>query len=263
MPWKSERDSGTVTYASPFLVSREEQGFRPWTSILQAFDGLDTLQSGKRRGVPDLALLFSRLSRWQESSSLQDLQDLSPTWRRVTTPAAALLKICLEPARGQGSGCLELDTLGRIHADARLERLPGWRNCLGLACPDPDTAKLLSKATELLERLWDAECTRMRYDSTHSTELSQLYFSEPKLPWTASVETTAPAGKATPAWQGRICLQAGPNLGCLLLDGHGAWKGKGLFASSQGKFEGEVAIDDAAPAAIPPTKPKSAKSRRR
>lgn len=182
----------------------------------------------------------------------------------MSTPATALLKICLEPARGQGSGCLELDTLGRIHADARLERLPGWRDCLGLACPDPDTAQLLSKATEQLERLWDAERSHVRYDNAHSTALTQLYFNEPKLPWTASVDTLSSKPKTTPAWQGTICLQAGPNRGCLLLDEHGAWKGQGLFARFQGQFEGEAMIDAATPAVIPneSSAPKPRKTKR-
>lgn len=264
VPWKSERDSGTTVYDIPFLVSREDAGYRPWTSILQAFDGIDTAQSGKLRGVPDLGQLFSRLSRWQESRSLYDLRDLSPAWRRVPTSSpASLLRLCLEPARGQGSGCLELDTLGTIRADARLERLPGWRGCLGLACPDPDTAKLLGKATDLLERLWDAECTRMRYDSAHSTELGQLYYNEPSLPWSTLVKLLPGTAKdARPQWQGSICLIAGPNHGCLVLGGDGSWRGEGLFSKAKGRFEGEVRIDATTPAAIP-AEPPAVKSKPR
>lgn len=255
VPWKSERDSGTTVYDVPFLVSREEQGFRPWTSILQAFDGIDSAQGGKRRGVPDLGQLFANLSRWQESRSLYDLKDLAPTWRRVTT--TSLLKLCLEPARGQGSGCLELDTLGMIRADARLKRLPGWRRCLGIACPDVDTAKLLARASDLLEHLWDAECTRMRYDSTHSSDLDQLYFTKPSLPWSALVRLLPEGGRQNgQKWQGSICLQASANQGCLVLDDHGAWTGTGVFYKAKGAFEGEVRIEA-------PTAKAKGKSRKR
>lgn len=222
IPWRSETDSGFQTHLVPFLVYPEEQGWKPALSASSALRAVDSAQSGLVRGAPDLPRLFSVLESWNQEHELSSLRGLAGTWRRA--PREDGLRLCLEPARGQGSDCLEVDSSGIVQGTPRLSRLPGWRKCLGLSCPDLDTAKIFPKAREWADALWRADQRHLEENQAHASDLSDLYFSRPDAPWSASV-----ALSPKKAWTGKVCLDAGPNHGCLLIDGKGAVKGTGLF----------------------------------
>jgi len=226
IPWRSETDSGFQTHAVPFLVFPEEQGWRPALSASSALRAVDSAQSGLVRGAPDLPSLFAALDTWNEEHELSSLRTLAGIWRRA--PREGGLRLCLEPARGQGSDCLEVDSNGIVQGTPRLSRLPGWRKCLGLSCPDLDTAKVFPKAREWADALWRADQRHLEEDQTHANDLSDLYYSAPEAPWSASVSLSPKK-----AWTGKVCLDAGPNHGCLLIDGKGTVKGTGLFKPIQ------------------------------
>jgi len=222
IPWRSETDSGFQTHAVPFLVFPEEQGWKPALSASSALRAVDSAQSGLVRGSPDLPRLFAALEAWNEEHELSSLRALNGTWRRA--PREGGLRLCLEPARGLGGDCLEVDSSGVVQGTPRLSRLPGWRKCLGLSCPDLDTAKIFPKAREWADALWRADQRHLEEDQHHASDLSDLYFSKPDAPWSASVSLSPKK-----AWTGKVCLDAGPNHGCLLIDGKGSVKGTGLF----------------------------------